>query len=81
MTSMRSCMRSTMAIMIVFATAQPLFAQQTGSIRGKVATPDGATLPGVAVSARSDVLPQPRETVTLAGLCFQGRACRGARFG
>ncbi len=64
MTSMRSCMRSTLAIMIVFATAQPLFAQQTGSIRGKVATPDGATLPGVAVSARSDVLPQPRETVT-----------------
>ncbi len=63
MTSMRSCVRCTLAFLILVA-ASPLLAQQTGAIRGKVTTTDGATLPGVTVSARSDVLPQPRETVT-----------------
>jgi hypothetical protein len=35
------------------------FAQQTGSISGKVTT-DNVGLPGVTVEARSNVLPQPR---------------------
>ena len=40
-----------------------VFAQQTGSISGKV-TSDNQPLPGVTVEARSNVLPQPRVTVT-----------------
>ncbi len=42
----------------------PAFAQQTGSIAGKVTATDGSLLPGVSVVAKSDVLPAPRETVT-----------------
>ncbi len=40
------------------------FAQQTGSISGKVTATDGSVLPGVTVEARSTVLPQPRTTIT-----------------
>jgi hypothetical protein len=39
-------------------------AQQTGSVSGTVTSTDGATLPGVTVEARSNVLPQARVTVT-----------------
>ncbi len=56
--------RRALALVSLLAAAAPLHAQQTGAIRGKVTTPDGALLPGVTVTARSDVLPQPRETVT-----------------
>lgn len=42
----------------------PLFAQQTGSISGKVTASDKSALPGVTVEARSNVLPQPRVTTT-----------------
>ena len=42
----------------------PAFAQQTGSISGKVSDSSGGVLPGVTVEARSDVLPGPRVTVT-----------------
>ena len=35
-----------------------LFAQQTGSISGKVTASDKSALPGVTVEARSNVLPQ-----------------------
>lgn len=41
-----------------------LFAQQTGSISGKVTASDKSALPGVTVEARSNVLPQPRVTTT-----------------
>jgi hypothetical protein len=44
--------------------AAPLFAQQTGAINGTVRATDGSVLPGVVVEARSNVLPQPRATVT-----------------
>jgi hypothetical protein len=44
--------------------AVPAFAQQTGSIVGKVIDTGGGVLPGVTVEARSDVLPAPRVTVT-----------------
>jgi hypothetical protein len=40
------------------------FAQQTGTISGKVVGSDGLVLPGVTVEARSPALPAPRVTVT-----------------
>ena len=49
--------------LLIALLAMPLVAQQTGTISGKV-TADGAPLPGVTVEARSNVLPQPRVTVT-----------------
>src|SRR5579862_5799580 len=50
---------------LCFATAvAPAFAQQTGSISGRVSDSSGAVLPGVTVEARSDVMPSPRVTVT-----------------
>ncbi len=45
-------------------TGTAAYAQQTGSISGKVSDSSGAVLPGVTVEARSDVLPGPRVTVT-----------------
>jgi hypothetical protein len=42
----------------------PAFAQQTGSISGTVALDDDTPVPGVLVTATSDVLPQARTTVT-----------------
>lgn len=46
----------------LFASAA--FAQQTGSISGKVTMPDGSPVPGVTVEASADVLPTPRVAVT-----------------
>src|SRR5437773_10968502 len=40
------------------------FAQQTGSISGRVLATDGSALPGVTVEGRSAQLPQPRVTTT-----------------
>jgi hypothetical protein len=40
------------------------YAQQTGAIHGRVSATDKSALPGVTVEAKSDVLPQPRVTVT-----------------
>jgi len=48
---------------LVFLIAPLALAQQTGSISGKI-TADNAPLPGVTVEARSNVLPQPRVTVS-----------------
>jgi hypothetical protein len=66
MTSMSVRVRCTLLFLFLVVVAAPLFAQQTGSVRGTVTTTDGATLPGVSITARSEVLPQPRETVTAA---------------
>ena len=49
----------------------PAFAQQTGSIQGKVTDTGGGVLPGVTVEARASVLPGPRVTVTAADGTFQ----------
>src|SRR4051812_24322863 len=53
-------------LFVLITAASPLLAQQTGTIRGKVMTTDGAVLPGATVEARSAVLPGPRTTVTAA---------------
>src|SRR5438105_578842 len=49
-------------VLVLIATAA--FAQQTGSISGRVTATDGSALPGVTVEARSNVLPTPRVTTT-----------------
>src|SRR5687767_8224051 len=53
-------------VLSMLLVAPAAFAQQTGSISGKVTMPDGSPLPGVTVEAKSDVLPTPRVTVTEA---------------
>ena len=55
--------------MSLFAPAA--FAQQTGSLSGKVTMPDGSPVPGVTVEASADVLPTPRVTVTDANGDFR----------
>src|SRR5687768_13680122 len=50
--------------LLILLMAPLAFAQQTGSISGTVTAVDGSVLPGVTVEARSNVLPQPRVTVT-----------------
>lgn len=52
-----------LSLLLLFVTVS-VFAQQTGSIHGKVEATDGSALPGVTVEARSNVLPQPRVSVT-----------------
>jgi hypothetical protein len=49
---------------VVLLSCATVFAQQTGSISGRVTATDGSSLPGVTVEARSNVLPQPRVTMT-----------------
>src|SRR5215212_6705656 len=56
-------LRLSAIIFFLFATV-PAYAQQTGTISGKVVDNSGAVLPGVTVDARSDVLPTPRVAAT-----------------
>jgi hypothetical protein len=58
-------------ILFLAFPAIPVFAQQTGSIQGKVTDTGSAVLPGVTVEARSDVLPGPRVTVTSGDGSYQ----------
>lgn len=51
-------------LLLLLTSATTVFAQQTGSVNGRVTATDGAVLPGVTVEAKSNVLPQPRVTVT-----------------
>jgi hypothetical protein len=53
-----------LCILVISLCCLPLVAQQTGSISGRVTATDGSALPGVTVEARSNVLPQPRVTVS-----------------
>jgi hypothetical protein len=55
--------RSLLVLSLLLLVAPLALAQQVGSISGKVST-EGTPLPGVTVEARSNVLPQPRVTVT-----------------
>jgi hypothetical protein len=52
------------AALMMMTFALPAYAQQTGSIAGKVVDNSGGVLPGVTVEATSSVLPTPRTTVT-----------------
>src|SRR5688500_16571524 len=59
----KSSFRTLLLVSLAFVVAPAVFAQQTGAINGRV-TAEGVPLPGVTVEARSNVLPQPRVTVT-----------------
>src|ERR671912_489596 len=50
--------------LILATAASPAYAQQTGSIVGKVVDSGGGVLPGVTVEASLNVLPTPRTPVT-----------------
>jgi carboxypeptidase family protein len=60
---MRLTRRFLLLLLVTFVCGS-LFAQQTGSISGKITSTDGSALPGVTVEASSNVLPQPRVTTT-----------------
>ena len=63
--------RSWLLLLLLSLVALPAFAQQTGSITGKVTDSSGGVLPGVTVEARSNVLPGPRVATTDADGVFQ----------
>jgi hypothetical protein len=58
-------------VILCLFLANSAFAQQTGSIAGKVVDSQGAVLPGVTVEARSPVLPGPRTTVSAGDGSYQ----------
>ena len=62
--------------LILAVYAAPAYAQQTGSIVGKVVDSGGGVLPGVTVEASSSVLPTPRTTVSGANGEYRLPACR-----
>src|SRR5687768_400106 len=60
----RSALRVPLFLLIIVLIVPAAFAQQVGTISGRVTATDGSALPGVTVEARSNVLPQPRVTTT-----------------
>lgn len=60
---MRRCFIPLIALAVLSA---PVFAQETGSVSGQISLEDGSALPGVTVTAESEVLPQPRTAMTSA---------------
>ena len=56
--------RCTFVLLGLLLAPVAAFAQQTGSIQGKVTDTSGAVLPGVTVEAKSNVLPSARTTVS-----------------
>jgi len=67
----RVFVRTGLFLIACLTPAAAVFAQQTGSIQGKVIDSSGGVLPGVTVEARADVLPGPRVTTTDVGGVFQ----------
>jgi hypothetical protein len=51
-------------VLLLLLTPAAAFAQQTGSIQGKIVDASGGVLPGVTVEAKSNVLPSARTTVS-----------------
>lgn len=65
MVSVRAlCTYLCVCVAVSIGSITPVFAQQTGSISGKVVDSTGGVLPGVTVEAKGDVLPTPRVSVT-----------------
>src|SRR5215471_15487564 len=64
MLRVRPFFRSVFLSILAVLVSGTAFAQQTGSIQGKLTDSSGGVLPGVTVEARSDVLPGPRVTET-----------------
>ena len=60
----RSALRVPFFLLLIVLIVPAAFAQQVGTISGRVTATDGSALPGVTVEARSNVLPQPRVTTT-----------------
>ncbi len=58
---MRKCWLLFTAVLLL---GLPVYAQETGSISGKITLDDGSDLPGVTVTAAGDVLPQDRTVIT-----------------
>ena len=58
---MRKCWVLFAAVLLL---GLPVYAQETGSISGKITLDDGADLPGATVTASGDVLPQNRTVIT-----------------
>ena len=65
--------RVTRSLLVLFMVlcAAPAFAQQTGTIAGKVTDASGGAVPGVTVEARSTVLPGARVAVTSSNGTYQ----------
>ena len=63
LTGASRAIRILFSLFVLALVVPTALAQQTGSISGRV-TADGQGLPGVTVEASSNVLPQPRVTVT-----------------
>lgn len=61
---MYSRVTRTLFVLLMVLCAVPAFAQQTGSISGKVVDQSGLAMPGVTIEARSTVLPTPRVSVS-----------------
>lgn len=68
---MHSRVTRTILFLLMVFCAMPAFAQQIGTISGKVLDQSGAAMPGVTVEARSTVLPGPRVSVTSATGTYQ----------
>jgi hypothetical protein len=60
----RLCRALLLLLPFLLIPVLPALAQQTGEISGTVTDPDGLALPGVSVTATSNVLPTPRVTVS-----------------
>ena len=58
-------------LLLCLALSAAAFAQQTGSIQGRVTDGSGGVLPGVTVEAKSSVLPAARTSVTGADGIYQ----------
>src|SRR3954471_4276725 len=56
--------RTSLSIALLLISSASAFAQQTGSVSGKITDTSGGVLPGVTVEAKSNVLPSARTTVS-----------------
>ena len=67
-------MKKSFVLVVMLCASCMIWAQQTGSISGKVKATNGDGLPGVTISAQSDVLPQPRNAISQASGAYRFNA-------